>query len=82
MTVAAPEKKVKRINVQKQDVRRDRETQERGGAAERHVTVERTSGQRKDRMQREKTSGGKSVTVGKREISEIEAFFDDLDEEN
>lgn len=82
MTVAAPEKKVKRINAQKQDTHRDNEKQGRSGNSERHVTVERTSGQSQGRMQREKTSGGRSVTVGKREVSEIEAFFDDLDEEN
>ncbi len=82
MTVAAPEKKVKRINVQTKEPMGGRERMpERNIGGERRVMVERMPGQRSTRPSGEKFSGGKSITVGKREISEIEAFFDDLDEE-
>ncbi len=82
MTVAAPEKKVKRINVQTKEEHREKDAAERGGASERHVTVERMNGGKKDRNSKGTKSGGKSVTIGKREVSDIEAFFDELDEEN
>ncbi len=82
MTVAAPEKKVKRINVQTKETDRERKTApERTGNGERRVVVERVAGQRKNGTVNERVGGNRSVTVGKREISEIEAFFDDLDEE-
>lgn len=82
MTVAAPEKKVKRINVQTKEERQEKDATERGGASERHVTVERMNSGKKDRNSKGTKSGGKSVTIGKREVSDIEAFFDELDEEN
>lgn len=89
MTVAAPEKTVKRINVQKQSAAYERvpvqksTAGERSGGSARSVTTERIAGQRTAaRRENERLTGGKSVTVGKRTVSEVEAFFENLDEDN
>lgn len=82
MTVAAPEKKVKRINVQTNEGRQNKAVEDKVGNSERHVTVERMGGPQKNKKSKGTTSGGKSVTVGKRDLSDIEAFFDELDDEN
>ena len=82
MTVAAPEKRVKRINVQTNEGRQNKVVEDKGGNTERHVTVERMGGPQKDKKSKGTTSGGKSVTIGKRDLSDIEAFFDELDDEN
>lgn len=82
MTVAAPEKKVKRINVQTNEGRQNKAVEDKGGNSERHVTVERMGGLQKNKKSKGTTSGGKSVTIGKRDLSDIEAFFDELDDEN
>ena len=85
MTVAAPEKTVKTINTQKQTPVYERNTMQRNSSVEknknagRSVTTERIAGQRTVKRDNEHLSGGKSVTVGKRTVSEIEAFFEDLD---
>lgn len=86
MTVAAPEKTVKKINVQKQKATYERNvTQrsngERSSNAGRSVTTERISGQRPVKRDNERISGGKSVTVGKRTVSEVEEFFQNLNED-
>ncbi|MBR5564834.1 MAG: hypothetical protein IKW08_01585 [Roseburia sp.] len=81
MTVAAPEKKVKRINMQTQGDAGRPKNLDKNPARERSVVVERVGEQRRKRTTNERIAGGKSVTVGKREISEIEEFFDNLDEE-
>ncbi len=88
MTVAAPEKTVKKINSQKPTQVYERNTghkdayAERSGRQGRSVTTERIAGQRSAKRDSEKISGGKSVTVGKRTVSEVEAFFENLDDEN
>lgn len=88
MTVAAPEKTVKKINSQKPTQVYERNTAhkdayaERSGRQGRSVTTERIAGQRSAKRDNEKISGGKSVTVGKRTVSEVEAFFENLDDEN
>lgn len=88
MTVAAPEKTVKRINVQKQNATYERGQMprnavgEKSGSSNRSVTTERIPGQRSVKRDNERLSGGKSVTVGKRTVSEVEAFFENLDEDN
>lgn len=79
MTVAAPEKKVKRINMQTQE--ESIQPSEKGNSRERSVMVERVGAQRRARTTNEGIPGGKKVTVGKREMSEIEEFFENLDEE-
>lgn len=81
MTVAAPEKKVKRINMQTQDVAEDPRTADRNRTRERSVMVEHVGSQKRAATRSERIPGGKSVTVGKREMSEIEEFFENLDEE-
>lgn len=86
MTVAASEKTVKKINVQKQAVASERTAPQRGaseksGNTRRSVTTERIGGQRPVRRDNEKLAGGKSVTVGKRTVSEVEEFFQNLDED-
>lgn len=81
MTVAAPEKKVKRINIQtREDVEKVR-IAEKNPAQKRNVTVERVENQKRNRNTNTRIAGGKSVTVGKREMSKIEEFFENLDEE-
>lgn len=83
MTVAAPEKTVKRINAQKQATVSQRNVRsERVVSSERSVTTERISGQRPNRHSNERIPGGKSVTVGSRSVSEVEAFFENLDDDN
>ncbi len=88
MTVAAPEKTVKKINTQKQapvyerNMMQRNSSVEKSGGAGRSVTTERIAGQRPVKRDNEMLSGGKSVTVGKRTVSEIEAFFENLDDEN
>ena len=79
MTVAAPEKKVKRINMQTQE--ESIQSAEKSASRERSVMVERVGAQRRTRTTKEAIPGGKRVTVGKREMSEIEEFFENLDEE-
>ena len=88
MTVAAPEKTVKKINAQKQTATYERNTMQRSGSGERSantersVTTERIAGQRPaTRKSNERMPGGKSVTVGSRSVSEVEAFFENLDKE-
>jgi hypothetical protein len=81
MTVAAPEKKVKRINIQTQDMPERPNTVDRTAGHERSVMVEHVGTQRRAGVKNERIPGGKSVTVGKRELSEIEEFFENLDEE-
>lgn len=88
MTVAVPEKTVKKINVQKQPAVRERSEVrrsvqvERKPGTERSVTTERIAGQRPAGRSSERMTGGKSVTVGSRSVSEVEAFFENLDEDN
>ncbi len=87
MTVAAPEKTVKKINAQKQNATYERAPVQRPSAGKnngsnRSVTTERIPGQRSVKRDNERLSGGKSVTVGKRTVSEVEAFFENLDEDN
>lgn len=88
MTVAASEKTVKRINVQKQTATYERGVHQRSASAEksrngaRSVTTERIGGQRPVKRDNERISGSKSVTVGKRTVSEVEEFFQNLDEDN
>lgn len=69
MTVAAPTKTVKKINTQKQTA-----------SSGRSVTTERIGGQRSGQYNNERLNSGRSVTVGSRNVSEVEAFFEDLDE--
>ncbi len=87
MTVAAPEKTVKRINVQKQNTTYERNvaqktTAEKNSGSNRSVTTERIPRQHSVKRDNERLSGGKSVTVGKRTVSEVEAFFENLNEDN
>ena len=87
MTVAAPEKTVKKINTQKQSPTYEKNELrdmpvERRSNGKRSVTTERIAGQRSAKRDNERLAGGKSVTVGKRTVSEVEAFFEDLDDEN
>ena len=73
MTVAAPTKTVKKINVQRQ-----------APASGRSVVTERTGTGRAGQYNKEHISTGRSVTIGSRSNSagEVEPFFEDLDEEN
>jgi hypothetical protein len=81
MTVAAPEKKVKRINMQTAGDAERPKNADRNPARAREVMVEHVGEQRRKRNTNEHIAGGKSVTVGRRESSEIEEFFENLDEE-
>lgn len=81
MTVAAPEKKVKRINMQTAGDTGRTKNADRNPARAREVMVEHVGEQRRKRNTNERIAGGKSVTVGRRESSEIEEFFENLDEE-
>ncbi len=72
MTVTAPAKTVKTINVQRQVP-----------GSERNVVTERTSASRESRLRNEHISSGRSVTIGKRELSDdTQIIFEDLDEDN
>ncbi len=68
MTVAAPTKTVKHINVQRQS-----------GSA-RSVTTERTGSERRGQYE-ERRKGGRSVTIGKNgnQVEAVEDFLEDLD---
>lgn len=67
ITMTAPTKTVKHINVQRQS------------GNERRVVTERTATNRKDDYGKQR-AGGKSVTIGKNNRSEVvEDFFEDLD---
>ena len=71
MTVAAPTKTVKKINVQRQNP-----------VAERSVVTERTGSAKVGRPGNEHIASGRSVTIGSRNnsVDEIDSFFEDLDE--
>ena len=71
MTVAAPTKTVKKINVQRQQ------------ASGRSVVTERTGAGRANQFTNERVATGRSVTIGGRNSNpvEMEPFFEDLDEE-
>ncbi len=74
MTVAAPTKTVKKINVQRQVP----------ASAGRSVTTERTGVGRNAQYRNEHMSSGRSVTIGGRSRGtqdEAEAYYEDLDEE-
>ncbi|MBR4084692.1 MAG: hypothetical protein IKK33_10485 [Lachnospiraceae bacterium] len=67
ITMTAPTKTVKHINVQRQ------------GGSERRVVTERTGTNRKESYGKQRVSG-KSVTIGKNNrTEEVEDFFEDLD---
>ena len=67
--------------MQTQDVAEDPRTADRNRTRERSVMVEHVGSQKRATTRSERIPGGKSVTVGKREMSEIEEFFENLDEE-
>lgn len=72
MTVAAPTKTVKKINVQRQ-----------APASGRSVVTERTGVGRSGQRSNEHIASGRSVTIGKRSnagLADTEAYYDDLEE--